>query len=62
MVSRQSGNYRDRAEWLEDILAGLLINGVRRDEVEVHHYPDGLTSVVVRGERRYSYQIVVVGP
>jgi hypothetical protein len=43
-----------RNDWLEDVLAGLLTNGVTTDEVEVLHHADGRLSVQVRSVERYS--------
>ena len=48
---------RSRADWLEDVLAGLLSNGVMRDEIEVQEYPDHRTVVVVRGVAKYEWQL-----
>lgn len=45
-----------KANELEDILAGLMINGVRRDEIEVQEHPDR-TVVVVRGQPRYEVKV-----
>lgn len=44
----------DHAKWVEDVLAGLLINGVSSDEIEVQQHDGGLrTVVIVRGEKMY---------
>jgi hypothetical protein len=40
--------------WLEDVMAGLLTNGVRIDEIKVQHYP-GRTVVTVRGVPKYEW-------
>lgn len=44
---------RKRANALDDILAGLLINGVSRDDIEVQEYPGSRIVVAVRGVPRY---------
>jgi hypothetical protein len=43
---------RKEANEIEDILAGLMINGVRQDEIEIQRHPDK-TVIVVRGVPRY---------
>lgn len=44
----------DHAQWLEDILAGLLINGVAKEAIEVQHHDGGLRTVVlVNGVQKY---------
>lgn len=45
-----------KANELEDILAGLMINGVRRDEIEIHEHQDR-TVVLVRGSPRYELKV-----
>jgi hypothetical protein len=41
-----------RANEIEDIVAGLMINGVTKDEIEIQEHPDK-TIIVVRGVPRY---------
>lgn len=48
---------KSRADWLEDVLAGLLINGVRREDIEIQEHPDCRTVVAVRGEPKYEWRI-----
>lgn len=48
---------RARMDWLEDVLAGLLANGVRIDEVEVQEHPGNRTVVAVRGTPRYEWSV-----
>ncbi len=50
---------RAEAAWLEDVLAGLLINGVHNDEIEVRRFQsDPLrVEVWVRGEAKYRHNI-----
>jgi hypothetical protein len=45
--------------WLEDVLAGLLINGVARDEVEIRRFQDEPWRVVVavRGVPKYEHVV-----
>jgi hypothetical protein len=45
--------------WLEDVLAGLLINGVTKDEIEVRRFQDNPLKVVVavRGVPKYEHTI-----
>ena len=47
--------------WLEDVLAGLLINGVTQDDIEVRRFQDDPLRVVVavRGEPKYEHTIKV---
>lgn len=46
----------ERANWLEDVLAGLLSNGVRMDEIEVCEFQGELrTQVRVRGVPKYEW-------
>lgn len=46
----------DRANWLEDVLAGLLVAGVRQDEIEIQVHPaDCKTVVAVRGVPKYEW-------
>lgn len=44
--------------WIEDTIAGLLINGVSREDIEIQHNDDLSTIVLVRGEPRYKYDLV----
>ena len=46
-----------KAEWLEDILAGLLTNSVQMWEIQVQHHPDSRTVVVVRGVPLYEWRL-----
>ncbi len=46
---------RDHANWLDDILAGLLINGVSRSEIGIEHHPGSRTVVRVRGVAKYEW-------
>lgn len=48
---------RARMDWLEDVLAGLLSNGVRIDEIDVQEHPGNRTVVVVRGTPRYEWSV-----
>lgn len=52
---------REQNEWLEDVLAGLLINGVAVDEIEIQQFNyDPLRVVVaVRGVPKYENTIKV---
>ena len=47
--------------WLEDVLAGLLINGVAEDEIEVRRFQDNPLKVVVavRGVPKYEHTIKI---
>lgn len=53
---------KERAGWLEDIAAGLIINGLRPDEVEIQEHPDGRTVVAVRGVPKYEFRPSVQPP
>ena len=44
-----------RAAWLEDIIAGLLINGVAGPDINIWEDSDGDTIVAVRGEIKYRW-------
>lgn len=50
-----------RASWLEDVLAGLLINGVKKDEIEVQEHRGNRTVVLVRGEPKYEWTLRIDG-
>jgi hypothetical protein len=45
----------EQKEWLEDILAGLLSNGVRHNEIHIHRHPRR-TVVTVRGVAKYELE------
>ena len=45
-----------KANWLEDVIGGLLINGVTLGEIEIQEHL-GCTRVAVRGEPRYEFRI-----
>jgi hypothetical protein len=45
-----------RANWLEDVLAGLLINGVEKSEIEIQERPENRTVVAVRGMLKYEWK------
>ena len=51
---------RSRADWLEDVLAGLLSSGVAREEIEVQEHPDHRTVIVVRGVAKYEWQLKLI--
>jgi hypothetical protein len=42
-------------DWLEDVLAGLLINGVRLGDIKIKHYP-GRTVITVHGIPKYEWK------
>lgn len=46
-----------RADWLEDVLAGLLSNGVDVNEIHVGVHPFSRTVISVRGTPRYEWTI-----
>lgn len=46
----------EKANWLDDVIGGLLINGVTKDEIAVMEFPDR-TVVQVRGVPRYEFRI-----
>lgn len=48
---------RDRAEWLEDVLAGMLAAGCDQSEIEVQEHPGSRTIVCVRGEPKYEWKL-----
>ena len=57
----RSALVRDR-EWLEDLLSGLLINGVAKDDISVI-YPHGAgcdyrLKVLVKGEEKYRLPVL----
>lgn len=52
---------KEREEWLERVLFGLLAGGFKKDEIEVQQHPDLVTVVTVRGNPKYRYQILFEG-
>ena len=51
---------KNQAEWLEDILAGLLINGVSKDEIEVRRFVENHdVQVWVRGKPKYEHRLSI---
>jgi len=47
-----------KANWLEDVLAGLLSAGVAENEIAIQHHPDNRTIVLVRGEPKYEWAVM----
>lgn len=49
-----------QANWLEDVLAGLLINGVTANEVEIREVQSNPSrmEVWVRGKLKYGYRTI----
>ena len=47
-----------RADWLEDVLAGLLAAGCTRDDIDVREFQSEplRTVVAVRGEPKYEWR------
>ena len=45
----------EKANWLDDVIGGLLINGVMANEIDVQEHPSK-TVVAVRGVPRYSWE------
>jgi hypothetical protein len=43
-------------DWLKDVPAGLLCNGVRMEEIKIQHHADG-TVVTVRGLPKYEWKL-----
>jgi hypothetical protein len=43
-------------DWLEDVLAGLLTNGVRLGDIKIKHYPDR-TVITVYGIPKYEWKL-----
>lgn len=50
---------RARAEWLEDVLAGLVMAGVSKNDIEVQEHPGGVTRVAVRGLVKYQFEHLI---
>lgn len=50
---------REQSDWLEDVLAGLLINGVAQDDIEVLYFTHEPGRCVVRvcGVPKYEHRI-----
>jgi hypothetical protein len=42
--------------WLEDVLAGLLVNGVRLGDIKIKHFPDR-TVITVHGVPKYEWKL-----
>lgn len=53
LVSEAAG---EKANWLDDVIAGLMINGVTKGEIEVRECPEA-TRIAVRGVERYEFKI-----
>lgn len=48
-----------KQEWLEEVVDGLLSNGVRRNDIMFREFVgENRTEVVVRGVARYQLQLV----
>lgn len=47
----------ERADWLADILASLVANGVRLDEIDVVEEIENRTVVLVRGVPSYVWAV-----
>ncbi len=54
---------RAEADWLEDILAGLLINGIHKEEIEICRYQNDPLhiTVKVKGTVKYQYRTILKG-
>jgi hypothetical protein len=50
----------EQSDWLEDILAGLLSNGLRHNEIQIHRHRDR-TVVTVRGVAKYELKVGTSG-
>lgn len=48
---------QEKANWLEDVVSGLLVNGVQQKEIEIQEHPEMVTVVLVRGLPKYEYKI-----
>jgi hypothetical protein len=44
-----------RTNWIADVFAGLLSNGVPGSDIAVEDSLDGVTTIAVRGEVRYRW-------
>jgi hypothetical protein len=61
MVERERRRaLEEQSDWLEDVLAGLLSNGVRHNEIRIHRYPSR-TVVTVRGVAKYELKLGTSG-
>jgi hypothetical protein len=61
VVERERQRVREeQSDWLEDVLAGLLSNGVRHNEIRIHRYPNR-TVVTVRGVAKYELKLGTSG-
>jgi hypothetical protein len=47
----------DRNEWLDDVIAGLLINGVPSTDICIEHHLMSRIVVTVRGVPKYEWRI-----
>jgi hypothetical protein len=57
VVERERRRAREeQSDWLEDILAGLLSNGLRHNEIQIHRHRDR-TVVTVRGVAKYELKL-----
>jgi len=61
MVERERQRVREeQSDWLEDVLAGLLSNGVRHNEIRIQRYTNR-TIVTVRGVAKYELKLGISG-
>lgn len=57
--SKQRKIYADKLNWTEDVIAGLLSNGIGRDEIVIDEHPGPRTVINVRGVPRYEWKLVL---
>lgn len=52
-----------RREWLEEIAAGLLSNGIPMNDISVQMFIDGrmTTKVLIKGVEKYKFQMLTNG-
>jgi hypothetical protein len=63
LEARVRAAQKSRADWLEDVLAGLLINGVAMTEIKLEEHPhENRTVVVVRGVPMYEWRLNLTAP
>ena len=50
---------KERSEWLESHLSGLIAAGLRFDEIEVQEHPGMVTRIAVRGVTKFEFRVFV---
>jgi hypothetical protein len=54
VMANQRWEFDGHQEWLSDVVSGLLINGVDKEEIELEQHPNRWV-IKVRGVPKYEY-------